>query len=129
MNILALVMAIEMGWIPMGGIANYEPNQELVVANNEFYIEIALRLSFYGFYMGGTIRSITQKRILPAKEFIPLAIWYNVEAGWKYEWITIGWDHECDHPIVPWFYKYPGIIKWEGGWDELFVRATLRLQP
>ena len=121
------ILILEAGWIPNAAIVNYEPLPGRVVEQNDFYLEANLNVSLYGFYVEGTIRNIAKKTLSSPIEFAPCAIWYNIEAGWGNDILTVGWNHECDHPIATVYYTSPGLFKWEGGWNEIFARVTLRM--
>ncbi len=123
-----LIAILETGWMPRVNIANYERN-EPVVSDNTFYVKLGTDVSWKGFYINGAARIVVTKHPISWYEFIPVGLWSTMETGWRNDYINLGWRHECDHPVVVAYQTHPGIIKWEGGWDEIFARVTVRMQP
>lgn len=124
---IVFLSILELGWTPAVGVMNYT-NGYGAAYLGAFYLKTEFEVSLYGFYVSGKVRTFAEKNPKYPVEFVPGSIWYNAGAGWKNDWLQIGWNHECDHPIVTMFF-HPGVVDWEAGWDEFFARVTLKLSP
>jgi hypothetical protein len=128
MSWLAFVFALEMGWLPLGSFHLYEPMVGTAEPATEFYADLGARAVFWDrLYLGGSVRTnFADQRYMP--DFKPLSALYLFEAGYKHDWLQVGWRHYCTHPV-------PALVGgsfarlWEGGYEEVFVRIEGGLTP
>jgi len=60
--------------------------------------------------------------------FCPYQMTFRFDAGWRNEFLDIGFRHYCMHPVVPWLALTEApMCEWEGAYEELFVRIHGRL--
>lgn len=121
---LILIAILETGWIPFGDVANYLPMKEATFANS-FYIKLGITASWRGFYLDGSAKILAAKSTT-TYAFQPTSLWSSFGAGWKNDVFAFGWRHECDHPIAAWYIDRTGTFMWDAGWDEMFLRVTIR---
>lgn len=126
MNWIAFVLAFQLGWIPSGGFASYDPPLAFVDGSNQFYqMAEAKAILFKTVEIGGSIK--VQDWICRGE----LSFWPNqldsvFFADILFGPVTVGWRHECIHPVVP-YQPYCGIKpSWDGGMDEIYARVELK---
>jgi len=127
MNWLFFVFSLEMGILPQANFVMYQPDPQYVLGAFGLYTDLAATIEAYGFYAGGGMRCYmwaTQPQI----GFWPYQMTFMAEAGWRNDWLTIGFRHWCMHPIVPYLALIgPPPLSWEGGYEEIYVKIHGRL--
>ena len=133
MNWLALLFAVEIGWMPQGTFMMYDkiPNdyyrREAAVLDNSFFTELEAELLFFNMiYIGGGVRTIIYKS-MEGYDFDPQAANFDFNLGLKYGPIDIFFRHYCYHPIIAYMYQYETKLNWEGGYSELGIRIKGRI--
>jgi len=127
MNWLVFVFALECGLLPNTGFAMYQPDLEYVVGAVGFYTDLSASVESYGFYVGGGMRNYFWKD-REGISFWPYQMTFRFDAGWRNDFLDIGFRHYCMHPVVP-FLELTGapLCEWEGAYEELFIRVHGRL--
>jgi hypothetical protein len=54
--------------------------------------------------------------------FWPNRVGFNIEAGLRWGIAEIGWRHYCTHPVIPLFYVPIENRRWEGSYEEIYIR-------
>ncbi len=126
MNWLALIFALEVGWLPNGGFALYEVPQVIEVTGS-FYTDLQAEVVAWDhLYIGGGMRTF-----MWSSEgdwtFWPHSTLYNFGAGLRWGPMELGWRHFCAHPVMPYSILYDPVLRGEGAWDEIFLRFTGKL--
>jgi hypothetical protein len=127
MTWLVFVFALEAGILPNGGFVMYQPDPAYVVDAVGFYTDLSCSVESFGFYVGGGMRNYFWKD-RDGMGFYPYQMTFRFDAGWRNEFLEVGFRHYCMHPVVPWL-ALTGApeCQWEGSYEELFVRMHGRL--
>lgn len=123
---LVLAFYLEVGYLPCGGMANYQPPTFLVVEELSFYTTLGVSASMWGFFVEGEVRTNVQKGA-EGYSFMPVGVWYGFGAGYRIGWFEIGWRHECDHPVAVMFPMAKGEFRWEAALDQVYLRVEGKL--
>ena len=127
MSWLVFVFALEAGLLPHYGFVMYEPDLQAVFADHSFYTHLEASVEAYGFYVGGAMRCYFWK-CRDGYDFSPYQMTFRFDAGWRNDFLNIGFRHYCMHPVVPFLaLKGAPLCKWEASYEELFVRIEGRL--
>lgn len=126
MNWLVFVFALECGMLPNTSFIMYQPNPEYVMNEIGFYTDLSASVEVKGFYIGGGMHNYFWKTI-KGISFWPYQMTFLFNAGWRNDYVDVGFRHYCMHPVIP----YAGLVKpqqnWEGGYQELFIKFKGRL--
>ena len=120
MTWLAFAFALELGVQPFGTLRAYEP---LVPAANEwtFYQKAEARV-----YLWDLLFAEGQVEIYDWRDrdlsFWPDRAGFEVGAGLRWKILEIGFRHYCTHPIIPRFSIPASNWRWEGGYEEIYLR-------
>lgn len=79
------------------------------------------------FYIGGGIKTHLSKDEYMRYSFFPDESFHKFELGLNYDFITIGYRHECFHPIIPSCNTANMELNWEGYLNEIFIKFEGRL--
>jgi hypothetical protein len=120
MSWLVLAFALEVGWMPMGDFIMREPTAWVTTAGS-FYVDMDARATVAGFlFVGGEVKTLMWKTTT-GYDFSPERMLYQFNAGLAWGPAELGWRHYCTHPITP-YTSYPGPARWEGAYEELYLR-------
>jgi len=128
MEWLVFVLALELGWQPEAYFASYSP-PVAVVGDGQFYQTFEAKAVLFGFLeLGGSVRVqdwLTADRFPPNfwLNQIDSIFFVDVRLGP----LTVGWRHECIHPVSPWQPAYGIKPSWDGAGDEVYARVELKL--
>jgi len=125
MSWLVFIFALEAGFLPNYGFVMYQA-PEAVVAEHSLYVDMEASVEIHGFYVGGGMRCYMWKTIGDI-EFYPYQMTYRFDAGWRNEWLNIGFRHYCQHPVMPWMPFQRPDQNWEGAYEELCFRVRGRI--
>jgi hypothetical protein len=127
MSWLVFVFVLEAGLLPHYGFVMYEPDPAAVIQDLSFYTQLEASVEAYGFYIGGGMRCYFWKT-RDDYDFSPFQMTFRFDAGWRNEWLNVGFRHYCLHPVMPWM-PFVGAPQqnWEGAYEELFIRIDGRL--
>lgn len=123
MSPLVLVAALEVGLLPNYGLVMYEP-PAYVYAELPLYMQLEASVELHGFYVGGAV-TVYMWKVKGGRTFSPYQLSSRFDAGWRNDWLTIGFRHLCEHPVIPHFNA--GQAFWERAYEQLFVRVEGRI--
>jgi hypothetical protein len=121
---LLLAAFIEFGIYPVDFVAQYTPSFERLTEQGSGYLTFGGSAHWYGFFVEGEVRTDILKSY-QLINFIPVGMSYSIGGGWKNDWIEIGWEHECSHPVVTYYPVFPGTFNWEGAIEHAYVRISM----
>jgi len=126
MDWLVFEFALECGLLPNTGFAIYQPDLKSVAGADGFYTALSASVESFGFYVGGGMRNYFWKML--EKGFRPYQMTFRFDAGWRNDFLDIGFRHYCMHPVVP-FLGLTGAPpqNWECAYEVLFFRIHGRL--
>lgn len=120
MSWLALAFALELGVLPMNGWVMYDP-PALVFEAPEFYQQLEARAILWDhLFAGGKVRIYDWMR--EDGGFWPSQGAFTFEAGLSFRGLELGFRHYCTHPILPYLEYVPAGVKWEGAYQEIYLR-------
>lgn len=141
MTWLALAFALEIGFVPRGGVMAFEREPQVFEYAGSYYYPISvesvrLPLMFYTdlnielilfgwMFAGGGIKV----PIAWDKEtwtFNPRATYYDFRAGVRFGMFELFWRHRCNHPQWTYAYAYLPSVWQEGAYDEIAIRFSGR---
>lgn len=132
MTWLAFVFALELGMLPSGTYAIYDPPTQTRLegyrleehdVTGTYYALFDFELAAGSLFAGGAVKTDVYARE-SEWTFWPHTAWYSVRAGARYGPVEIGARHYCTHPVVPWLSD--ARPQWEAAYDELYMRFTAR---
>jgi hypothetical protein len=125
MNTLLFIFALEAGVLPNYEFVIYQPDLDYVEADYSFYTSLEITAELYGFYLGGAMKCYMWRNT-GRLNFHPYQMTYRFDAGWRNDWLTLGFRHYCIHPVIP----LAGVMlpeqNWEEAFEELFIRVDLK---
>lgn len=118
---LAFAFALELGIQPFGDLRAYEPNY---AHRNEwtFYQKMEARTYLWDMLFAGGRLEIYDWPDGGLDSFWPYRVGFNIEAGFRWSFLEIGWRHYCTHPVIPRFHVPIENRRWEGGYEEIYIR-------
>lgn len=122
MKALMFLFSLELGFLPMGTIVQYE-QPAFVQFDGSFYTDLGAAVFLYGFYIGGGVKTYMWKD-QGELSFWPHMADYRVLSGFRWNIFEIGWRHYCIHPVVPMLALTRPQQIWEMAYDEVFVRIS-----
>ena len=124
-SILLLMASLEFG-MTQGSLLQYRPyfvNQEVPPC----YATFEGSAEYKGFFLTGSVR--TDMLMKEISNWYPIQSTYMIGGGFRNKRITIGFEHACFHPMMPYATMMPrdmqAVPKWEGAYDRVYVRITL----
>jgi hypothetical protein len=125
MTWLVLVMAVQLGFYPQGGVVMYEP-LSIIDASGMFYQQMEAKAVLFGLVeFGGSVKVndwIERGSVNFWPEGLASEFFVHVLIGP----ITVGWRHECIHPVMPYLPVSKASALWDSWTDDVFVRAQIR---
>lgn len=122
MQWIVLAAALELGWMPMGDFVMHEP-QGWASTTGSFYVEMDARVVICDIlFVGGEVKTLMYKTP-DGYSFWPERMVYEFSAGVTFGPAEIGWRHMCTHPIIPYLREWPGLARWEGAYEEVYLRV------
>jgi hypothetical protein len=121
MTWLAFLFALEVGYMPVGDFVMHDP-PGYVCLDESFYVhfDAEVVLFKYGF-VGGSIKTFMWKTA-DSYQFCPERDLYEFKVGLRFDHVELGWRHYCTHPVMPYLNSWLGGAKWEGGYEEVYLR-------
>ncbi len=58
--------------------------------------------------------------------FYPFYALFLVGAGVQFGPVTIGYEHRCDHAVVPYAFVTDALLAQDSGYDKVFVRYAIK---
>ena len=98
--------------------------EELVYMDQPFYTDLGCEFQIGFLFIGGGIYTAVWKS-QDNRTFFPYSTNYNFTAGLDFDWLRIGYEHNCFHPVSPGFLIHSG---WNGSQDKLFIRLGAEIQ-
>lgn len=123
MSWLVLAFALELGWMPNGGIYLYDPPSiQEISAAGEFYQQFKVEAVAWGFLAVGGDLQVTDWLFKDQISFFPSSLDSRVFAEIRLPPFTVGWRHDCIHPVRPYQPVLAGGQSWEGAGDAIYIR-------
>ena len=123
---MILAMALEVGWLPSGDFIMHEPTEYMEVAGT-FYVDMEARATAFGFlFVGGEVKTFMWKYENGSYYFSPERMLYQFNAGLTWGSAELGWRHYCTHPMQPYLYEWKGQAKYEGSYEEVYLRIETK---
>ena len=126
---LAVMLYLELGAMS-GGVIQYEPSP-IVNEVPPLYAEFGIRGEAGWFFAEGKLS--TDFRAISINSYTPTQETYVVGFGVEIGPLTIGYEHSCFHPIMPYLTSMRGRYQvtpyFEGGYDRTYVRFTAGGKP
>lgn len=125
MRWIALAFALELGMVPMSSLLMYDP-PTMVQEQPEFYQQFEAEVLLFGYLaLGGSV-TVYEWKIEDQLRFFSYRGGFEIGAELRLEPVKIGWRHYCTHPIVPYLSTVAQKIKWEGAYEEIYIRMEGR---
>jgi hypothetical protein len=115
--------AITAAFLPMSDVALYDINVfPEIVHSNAYYAKFQGSISFYNdiFNIGGHIKT-TSFRVNGSIEWKPVKDEYMVFIFTKYQFVEIGFNRYCTHPITSYLQQLPP-GNWQGAYAEVYIK-------
>jgi hypothetical protein len=124
-NKMILLFCLQLGMFPandfqMWEYSNYPRTKEIV----EEYISIDFEFEVKDvFFFGGNIETDFFSRTW--KNYIPTKMGYLFKAGLRFAGFELGFNHYCQHPVIPSMSEfYPGKIQFEGAYEKIYIQYS-----
>ena len=129
MDWLVLFCFLQFGATPQNRVALYDMPAPYIYGEVLIYADASFSARIGGILeLSGSVRTTMWKGVDDIT-FIPQAGEWNVGAALMMGPIFIGWNHFCTHPIVPYFPLVEEHFKWEGAYDEFYLRIGGEVKP
>lgn len=124
MKILTFLFFVEVGWLPHSFLAIYDlPESIDQYFGESYYTELGADVFVWNFYAGGGVKTYVRD-CYENWSFAPQMAEYSFQLGWRNSWLDFGWRHYCCHPVFPFATFAIADVRWEGAYDEVFIRVT-----
>ena len=101
MAMFAHEVSAELGVLPNTNTVNW--NQKAITSEfhleNVLYLDLGVQFDLpHDFFVGGGTKAfmLTQKN---DSSFYPFYVDYRFNVGWSWNWLTLGYEHDCAHSI------------------------------
>lgn len=122
MNWIILAAALEVGWMPLGDFVMHDPPSQISITGS-FYVDMEVRAEVFDhLFLGGEVKTLMYK-IGDGYYFMPERMLYQFTAGIFVDNFEIGIRHYCTHPIQPYLWQWNGPARWEGSYEEVYLRV------
>ena len=126
MEWLALFFAFELGYQPQAMFVSYDP-PSFVNGSGQFYQTFEVKARMWDFLeVGGAVR-VQDWLSRGTIGFWPNQLDSQIFADVYYGPLTIGWRHNCIHPVVPYQPTFGEKPSWDGAYDEVYLRIGGKL--
>jgi hypothetical protein len=125
MTWLAVVLAFQLGWYPAAYFQSYVQPSGFVVGSGQMYQKAEIKtVILEHLEVGGSVNvtDFMVNRGTQYPSFYPVELDSTFFAKILIGPVTIGWQHECLHPVVPW-HSSPSF---DAASDQLFLRLELK---
>lgn len=127
MNWLTLAFALELGMLPLGSWVMYQP-PATVQEQSEFYQQFESRVILWDrLFVGGDVR-IYDWMDKGALNFWPSRAAFTFKTGINCRGVELGFRHYCTHPIVTYMPIEKSTVRWEGAYEEIYLRLEGRIK-
>ena len=120
MTWLSFVLAFQLGWYPLAQFQGYEPPTGLSYESGQFYQQTEAKMIILSILeIGGKVIIHDWKLnggFCP--DGLDSVLFANILLGP----FTVGWQHECIHPVVPWHIN----PSFDAASDQIYARVELR---
>ena len=124
MTWLAFAFALELGILPINDWVIYDP-PAVVFEQPEFYQQLEARVILWEhLFAGGKVRIYDW--VNEGGGFWPNQGAFTFETGLTFQGLELGFRHFCTHPIMSYLEYVPVDVKYEGAYEEVYLRLELR---
>src|SRR4030042_1264571 len=123
-QILALIVQLEPGYMPLDTWRGYVPDSNLFVGVDlPLYANLGVEIEIAGLvFIGGSVRTEFSMKEFKVGSFSPHLMNYGFGVGIRpVEGIEIGFRHHCLHPIVPYMQDSGFHLTYEGAYEEIYI--------
>lgn len=122
---IAFILAVQLGWIPQGGVTMYNP-PEFLDASNTFYQAFEAKVVLFKTVEIGGSATVHDWITKTADGFWPDRLDSIFFLGLLLGPVTVEWRHRCIHAVIPFQDAYKEAPGWDAGTDQVFVRVELK---
>jgi hypothetical protein len=125
MTWLAIVLAFQLGWYPTAQFQSYVQPDGYVTDSGQLYQQAEIKIVILEHLeVGGALNVVDfmVDRGTQYPSFHPETLDSTFFAHVLFGPLTIGWQHECLHPVVPWHSS----SSFDAASDQFFLRVQLK---
>lgn len=120
---MILLICIQLGIMPVNNFQMWDYSAYPCAPDEILEQYLSVDFEFYPlefFYIGGEVQTDFFARTW--HNFVPSKMGYLFKAGIVYNGFTLGFEHYCQHAIIPNMRLFdPGDIHFEGAMEKIFV--------
>lgn len=133
-QVLSLAWSLESGALP--GLTIADTETDYFKSSNAYYLEASFELQLPilswqkadrdGLYLGASFNNVFMASGISFAT-VPIEDTYKVKGGFRWDGVTLGFEHECMHPVAT---DAKGKVLMQyvfGGYDKVFVKLEGRL--
>lgn len=111
--------------MPAGDFRMHDPPGH-VSFEDSFYVHLEAEAVFFdSLFFGGSIRTFMW-HVQNSYVFYPERDLYEFRAGVRLSSMELGFRHFCTHPVMPYLGLDTEQTRWEGGYEEVYLRLQTK---
>lgn len=130
LKMFLLTYSLEAGLIPEQSICLYDeatyPFANVIKQRDAFYFEYENTIRYKTVWVSGGLTAFSLKSS-KSSFFTPVRADFAFGAGVTVEFITVGFEHGCYHPVAPNMPRFP-LPKIDYAYNRMFVRIESKIK-
>jgi hypothetical protein len=118
--------AVEVGSYPTARLEIEAPTVELLNYDLLMYSQFSAKIDVFPWLYAAGATTIYFYPYSQGVGFYPFYALFTVGAGIQLGPVTIGYEHQCDHAVVPYSFTAAPLFAQDAGYDKVFLRYAIK---
>jgi hypothetical protein len=118
--------AVEVGTYPQARLEVETPSVALLNYDLLMYSQFSAKIDLFPWLYATGATTIYYYPYSQGLSFYPFYALFMVGAGVQFGPVTLGYEHRCDHAIVPYSFTADPLFRSDSGYDKVFLRYAIK---
>jgi hypothetical protein len=118
--------AVEIGSYPTARLEVETPSVQLLNYDMLMYSQLSAKIDVFPWLYASGATTIYYYPYSQGLGFYPFYALFMVGAGVQFGPVTIGYEHRCDHAVVPYSFTADPLFRQDSGYDKVFLRYAVK---
>jgi hypothetical protein len=118
--------AVEVGTYPQARLEVETPSVALLNYDLLMYSQLSAKIDVFPWLYAAGATTIYYYPYSQGLSFYPFYTLFMVGAGVQFGPVTVGYEHRCDHAVVPYSFTADPLFRQDSGYDKVFFRYAVK---